>query len=265
MKADITGIGILGPGLEGWSASRAVLRGEAAFGPEGFQPPPPEILSSRERRRSGPTVRMALGAAQDALAQTEKSAEDFAAVFGTSGGSGLEVHRTLSALCEPGMPVSPTHFHNSVHNSAVGYWCIATGCHQASTSIAAYDYTFAAALLKAMAQVQAEARPVLLVVFDCLFPEPLHGKRPLFEPFAVSLALVPAGTSDRLAGLEVDWCHGAPALAETPPRQAALAPYWQGNPAGRALPLFEALARGETQTYALRYPDSGRVEIEVSQ
>lgn len=265
MKADIIGIGIMGPGLEGWDASRAVLRGEAAYDPEGFEPPPPELLSSRERRRSGPAIRLALGAGLEAASQSGQSLDNFAAVFGTSGGNGREVHSILSALCEPEMLVSPTHFHNSVHNSAVGYWCIATGCHKSSTSVAAYDYTFAAALLKAVAQVTTERQPVLLAVLDCAFPEPLNSKRPIDLPFAVSLALAPAGQGAALARLELAWRHGAPNPEEAPPRNTALEFAWRGNPAGRALPLFEALARGEEANLVLRYPDSGRVEIGLTQ
>ena len=30
--------------------------------------------------------------------------------------------------------ISPTRFHNSVHNAAAGYWTIATGCHAASSA-----------------------------------------------------------------------------------------------------------------------------------
>ena len=51
-------------------------------------------------------------------------------------------------------PVSPTQFHNSVHNTAAGYWSIATGSQQPTTCLACHDATAAAALLKAMAEVR---------------------------------------------------------------------------------------------------------------
>lgn len=261
MKADITGIGILGPGLEGWTASRAVLRGEADYDPEGFALPAPEILSSRERRRCSDTVRLALGVALEAVAQSGDEADQLAAVFGTSAGSGQELGRILTALSQPEMLVSPTHFHNSVHNSAVGYWCIATACHKPSTSVAAHDYTFAASLLKAAAQVATEARPVLLVVFDCPFPEPLHQKRPIAMPLAVSLVLTPVGERPAQATLEIAWRDGVPAAGQAGPSNPALTLPWSGNPAGRALPLLEAIARGRSDEIALLYPESGQLKI----
>ena len=53
--------------------------------------------------------------------------------------------------------VSPTQFHNSVHNAAAGYWSIATGSQQAAHLPGCHDVTAAAALLKAMAEVHTRA------------------------------------------------------------------------------------------------------------
>ena len=35
-----------------------------------------------------------------------------------------------STLAKAPMTLSPTRFHNSVHNAAAGYWSIATACRQ---------------------------------------------------------------------------------------------------------------------------------------
>ncbi len=261
MKVGITAIGVLGPGLEGWDQSRAVLRGDTAYREQAFEPPAPEILPSRERRRCGASVRLALGVALEAVDRSGRRPDELAVVFGSSGGSGLEVHRILTALSQPEMLVSPTHFHNSVHNAAVGYWCIATSCHLPSTSIAAYDYTFAAALLKASAQVVTEARPVLLVAFDTPFPEPLHARRPLSHPLALAMVMAPAGDQAAYGKLEVAWRAGAPRVEETPPSDPGLRPLWSGNPAGRGLPLLEAIARGRAGQVFLRFPDHGHLEL----
>ena len=261
MKVGITAISVLGPGLQGWDESRAVLRGDTAYREQDFEPPAPEILPSRERRRCGASVRLALGVALDAVNRSGRRPDELAAVFGSSGGSGLEVHRVLTALSQPEMLVSPTHFHNSVHNSAVGYWCIATSCHMPSTSIAAYDYTFAASLLKASAQVVTEARPVLLVAFDSPFPEPLHTRRPLSHPFALAMVMTPAGDPADYGTLEVAWRAGATRGEEAPPSDPGLRPLWRGNPAGRGLPLLEAIVRGHAGQVFLRFPDNGHLEL----
>ena len=264
MKLSIAGIGVLGPGLQGWEACRSVLRGERAFEAQPLEVAAPAILSPRERRRSSPTVKMALTVAAEAVAQAGLEPQELATVFGSANGSGLEIHKLLEALSTPEMLVSPTHFHNSVHNSAASYWCIATSCHQPSTSIAAHDYSFAASLLKAAVQVKAEDRPVLLTVFDCPMPEPLHSKRPIAAAFAVALVLVPNGDDSTGAAISLSW-KGDPASQEvTRPSDPGLADLWQGTPAARSLPLLEALACNRARSLSFRYPEDGRLELEVT-
>ncbi len=62
--------------------------------------------------------------------------------------------------------LSPTRFHNSVHNAAAGYWSIATGCRQPYCALGAGQYTFAAGLFAAALQVCADETDVLLVAYD---------------------------------------------------------------------------------------------------
>lgn len=264
IRLHLRGIGILGEGLTGWTVARAILAGEQTYQQAPLQLEPPEILEGRERRRSSATVRLALNVSSEAVAQSGLAATELAVVFGSSAGSGTEVHQILQALTLPGMPVSPTQFHNSVHNASVGYWCIGTGCHQPSTSIAGYDMTFPAALLKAAAQAASEALPVLLTVTDCPFPEPLHSKRPISAPFGVALVLTPQAGAGSLATLTLDWQTGNPAGGISEPRTNALREIWQGNPAGRAIPLLELLARREAGAIALRYPETGHLRVEVA-
>ena len=258
MQVRVAGIGVLGPGLQGWAKSAPILRGETPYAAEPLVLSAPEILSGRERRRSSPTVRLALNAAHEAVDQAGIPAPDLAAVFGSSNGSGLEIHQILEALTKPEMPVSPTQFHNSVHNSAVGYWCIATSSHQPTTSIAAHDYTVPASILKAAAQSVTENRPVLLTVFDCPFPAPLDGKRHVVAPVAVALVLTPAAVPGARAMMSLSWRAGAGRGGDTRPRVSALSDLWTGNPVGRALPLLEALALGQPATIRLRYPANCR-------
>jgi len=264
MRVSIAGVGVLGPGLQGWESSRAILRGDRTYKAEPLELAAPAILSARERRRSSPTVRMALTVASEAVSQAGLAPDWLATVYGSSNGSGLEIHKLLEALSTPEMLVSPTHFHNSVHNAAAGYWCIATSCHQPSTSIACHDYTFAAALLKAATQIHVEARPVLLVVFDCPMPKPLHGKRPIAAPFAAAFALTPEGLASARAELSLAWQSDASARGVSSPRAPELAELWRGNPAARSLPLLEALALNRVGSLSLRYPEDGRLNLELT-
>jgi hypothetical protein len=187
---------------------------------------------------------MALKAAEEASAQSGLARHTLDCIFASALGDGSVAHAVLSALTRENRPVSPTHFHNSVHNATAGYWSIGTGNREAATSLAAGDGTFGSALLKALMTLNAENRPVELVAVEHPFPEPLGAERPVGPPLAVALVLVPvtdgappgAGEIDRL--LELDGIAQGPA---SPPRIESLRELWRAGPVGRALPLLETL------------------------
>jgi hypothetical protein len=206
-----------------------VLAGEAAFSPAAVQRPVASLLPPAERRRCAPSVAWALVVAQEAVAQSGLDAGKFAVVFASSDGDGDIVHRLCTALATPAAAVSPTDFHNSVHNAATGYWSIGAHSQAPSTAICAYDGSFAAGLLEAACQIAVDTRPVLLVVVDLPYPPPLAPHRPVRHGFAAALALEPG------AGLEI-------ALDDGTPSALPLGDF-QGNAAAACLPLLAALAR----------------------
>lgn len=169
--------------------------------------------------------------AQEAVASSGISREDFSVVFVSSDGDGDIVHRLCSALASPGAEVSPTDFHNSVHNAATGYWSIGAHSMAASTALCAYDSSFAAGLLEAACQIAAEARPVLLVAVDLPYPPPLAVHRPVRHGFAVGLAFEPGN------GLDISIVNDK--ATPLPPELESFA----GNAAAACLPLLAALAR----------------------
>ncbi len=264
MRVYVAGIGVLGPGFEGWAKSAPILQGQVPYIAEPLKLDAPEILSGRERRRSGPTIRLALNAAQEAVGQAGIPAPELAAVFGSSAGNSMEIHQILESLATPEMLVSPTLFHNSVHNSAVGYWCISTGCHEPATSIAAHDFTFPATMLKGVAQSVTEVRPVLLTVFDSPFPAPLDRERHFTDSFAVALVLTPRPSPGSKFAMSVSWHHGARDDCTSSPGLPSVYDLFLGNPAGRALPLLEAMAHEKPARVHLRYPRGGHLDIELS-
>lgn len=215
-----------------------MLAGHEAFRPATPPRPAVTLLPAAERRRCAALVAWALAAGQEAAAQADLPAEAFALVFASSDGDGDIVHRLCSALASPGAQVSPTDFHNSVHNAATGYWCIAVHSRAPSTALCAYDGSFAAGLLEAACQVEAEARFVLLVAADLPYPFPLDVHRPVRHGFAAALALE-AGTQLEI-GVEEDGDLTPSPLAE-----------FEGNAAAAALPLLAALARGGKATVRL--------------
>ena len=158
MRVYLDGVGLWAPGLTGWSASRGILAGREPYRDMPLTRPAPAILPQTERRRSDNTVLLAIQAGQDAIEHAAVNPHDVATVFASSDGDMEIIHDLCTALAQPERLVSPTRFHNSVHNAAAGYWSIATGSQQASTSLSCYDATFVAGLVESTAQVAGECR-----------------------------------------------------------------------------------------------------------
>jgi len=263
IDARIVGVGVLGPGLTGWPAARDVFAGNVPYEPSPVEAPPPEGLSPRERRRTSPAVRLALAVAREAVDNASDDAKELPVVFGWAHGDGPVVQRILEELATPERYVSPTDFHNSVHNVAVGYWSIVSGSHQSCSSIAAAGDTFPASLLKALAQVQSEARRVLLVVCEVPFLEPLDAVCPVGAPFGVAFDLAPAEDRGGIARLSASFEPEAGGDV-TIPRTEGLQSFWNQNPAARAIPVLEALAGGEAAEIRIPYGTGGRLVLSLS-
>lgn len=256
----LEGVGVLAPGLLGWPASIPVLQGARAYHNAPLPALAAELLPANERRRATPTIRLALQVAQEALAQAGLEARQVGSVFASSGGDSTIIDRICTVLTQPDRPVSPTHFHNSVHNTPSGYWAIATGCRLPSISLSAYDSSFGAGLLEAVGLAQVEKVPVLLVAYDYPAPFPLSEPRPLTAPFAAALVLSPVSDRRRLAALTVRLDAWEP---EDRLEDAGLERLRAGNPAARALPLLQALARGATCRVTLPYSPAQRLGIDI--
>jgi hypothetical protein len=252
----LRGIGLLGPGLDGWAEGRALLRDPSGWRGVPTAVPLPARLPPTERRRAGVVVKAAIAVADEACAAAGVDPAQPASVFASSSADPANCHALCEALAAPQRLVSPTRFTNSVHNAASGYWHIAAQSVQASTSLSAFDASFAAGLLEAAVQCHAGARPVLLVACDVPYPEPLHAVRPLADTFALALLLAPAaGAGPRLT---LRFTADAPA---TRCDDAALEALRAAVPAARALPLLQALARGSAATVVVEGPSGRALQI----
>lgn len=252
LTVHLQAIGIYGPGLSGWPQAAEVLAGRAALQAAPLQLPPIEALPAAERRRAGLPIKLAFATGFEAIAQAGADAATLRTVFSSSAADGDNCHAILETLASPERAVSPTRFHNSVHNAPSGYWSIATACRAPSTSLCAYDGSFAAGLLEAATQALHTDEPCLLLAYDTPYPEPLAGLRPITHALGVALLLSPRRTAGSLAtlGLNLD---GATA---TPMTEAALESLRLGNPAARCLPLLQGVARKSPGAVTLDYLDA---------
>jgi hypothetical protein len=183
------------------------------------------------------------------MAHSGRDASKVSTVFASSGGDGETIHAILEVLTSAQKEVSPTRFHNSVHNTASGYWAIATRCRKPSTALCAYDCSFAAGLLEAGTRVAFDQEVVALIAHDQAYPKPLDAARPIHSAFGVGLVLSPALTERSIARLEIELC--AEEHAETAMDDPDLERLRTGNPAARSLPLLRALARAKSEEFVL--------------
>jgi hypothetical protein len=255
----IEAVGLAAPGLPSWKQAAATLRGELPHVNTPLPPHVPTVLPINERRRATPAIKLAFQAAEDAIHATELPAAELATVFASSDADLAIIHRISLALTMTPRLVSPTDFHNSVHNAAAGYWSIAAGARAASTTVCAYDGSFAAGLLEACLLAQVDGRDTLLVAFDLPAPEPLHAKRPIACPAAVALVVTRRPSARSLAALACALTDEA----ATTLTDASLEQLRLGNPATRALPLLQRLAAGDSGRVILPAANGGNLAVEL--
>lgn len=253
-------VGIAAPGIVSWEAAQPILRGESPYVPSDLPPHAPQLLPPNERRRATQTVRVAFQAAEDAMRGTTIAPATLASVFASSDADLNIIHRISTALTQTPRLVSPTDFHNSVHNAAAGYWSIAVGARAPSTTISAYDFSFAAGLDEACNLVRIDAVDVLLVAFDVPPPQPLYDKRPIASIAAVALVLTREPTAASLAKLRCTQVNEAPSPATTP----ALEELRRSNPATAALPLLERVALRRAGRVVLPRTSSAGLAVELA-
>ena len=260
----VEGIGLLGPGLGNWAQGRGVLEGTETYRAARCIVPLPMALPAAERRRAGTVVKVALAVGQEAVTASGLPASALPSVFTSSSGDGLNCHEICSALASSDRLISPTRFHNSVHNAASGYWSISSGAMVSSSVLCAFDGSFAAGLLEAMAQVMLEQTAVLLVAYDTDYPEPLRSVRPLPDTFGVALVLAPRRSERSLAQWRL---ASATCLTGAPAQRLqddALERLRSSIPAARCLPLLRSVAAQTQGDVVLDYLQGLQLAVQVA-
>ncbi|HEX3836068.1 MAG TPA: beta-ketoacyl synthase chain length factor [Steroidobacteraceae bacterium] len=196
--------------------------------------PQPSLLPPNERRRAPDTVALAVEVAQAACANAHRDPALLPTVFASTYGDMAITDYMCGTLATAPTMLSPTRFHNSVHNAAAGYWSIATRCRQPYCALGAGAYTFAAGLLAAALQVCADETDVLLVAYDIEARGPLAQVAHSRGMLGVALVL---GASH-----EPDTTRLQLTIAADAPAAAAPA----ANAIAACLPLIAAL-EGRTQ------------------
>jgi hypothetical protein len=259
MSAYVEGIGLIGPGLNGWASSKDVLAGKALYHPQKTIFPLPELLPAAERRRSSDITKLSLAIMLEAISAARLEAANLPSVFTSSGGDGYNCHAINEMLASEDREISPTRFHNSVHNAASGYCSIAIGAMAPSSVLCAYDGSFGAGLLEALTQVAVDNTRCVLVASDTGYPEPLHSVRKIYDALGIALVLAREQGRQAISKITVSITDAGPDQLE----DTVLEALRLSVPAARGLPLLHALALNQPAKVVLDYLGNTRLAVVV--
>lgn len=256
---DVVGLGAWSACFSGWPEfRRGVVAGEwsdsAKLSPDAIPP--------RERRRAPQSVKMAVEVMSQACDMAGTGRASPAVVFSSAMGDMEIMDAMCSTLARDPAMVSPTKFHNSVHNAPIGYWSIATESHAPANAVAGHDHSAGLGLLEAAVQCAEEEQPVLFVCQEALAHGPLAAIRAVQQPLALALLLCPSGTAHNpFARIRLEVAQGGEASSNADKR---LPLDFSDNPAAALLPLFFALAGVEPGgAHRLALNGSSSLEIRI--
>ncbi len=266
----IKAIGITAPGIKNWHEAQSIFQHPGTHSIAPIDKKLETLLPANERRRATRVTQLALSAAQQTGDSKELS--QCLQIFSSSNGDLATFNQISLALAMDGRPVSPTRFHNSVHNAPAGYWSIATQSQTASTSITAYNDSLAAGLLEAAVQLNStdnkQQRDCLLVCYDETPPAAFHSQltSPLTpqltmkQEFACALTLS-QNSDNALARIEISSGNGMDAI--TALSDNSLEELRLSNPQASILPVLNAIAQQKQETITLPYFEQG-LNVQIS-
>lgn len=264
LTAYIEGIGLIAPGFNDWQSGQKMLAGQQPYQSAKTVIPTPELLPAAERRRASDIVKLTLATSLEAITAAGLQDENLPSVFSFSNGDGLNCHTICEMLASDDREISPTRFHNSVHNAAAGYWSIATKTMATSSVLCAFDASFGAGLLDALTQVAVDNTRCILIASDTPYPEPMFSKRPIPDNCSIALVLAPQASMYSIAQITVSFTNEEAYQFI----DGALETLRTAIPAARSLPLLALIAQqNATQNngrVVLDYLDDLRLAVEVN-
>jgi len=240
--AYVRGVGLWTPGHsspEAWCS--------AAPDPEAAKPHA-SLLEGPLRRRATPLTRMGIEVLQQAAAMGSADLKAIPSVWATAHGEHSAAIALLGMMQRGEGKLSPTKFHNSVHNTASGYASISSGNRAPSTTLTGGGELVASTFLEAACMLEAQGRDIAVVLAD----------EPLLPPFdrkhastALAIGLLLSSRAD-----------GALAVLSNI-RRDAVSPLKHHDPFGSlhvsaALPLIEKIVTARAGTVALEFEGDGR-------
>ncbi len=240
IDVDVLGVGVCAPGLADWNSLMAAFSGAELDTDQAANHG--TLLSARDRRRAPSTVKLTFSAAEQACVMAGIAPDEPIAIFSTSMGDMAISDYMCQVLAESPQQLSPTRFHNSVHNAASGYWSIGVGAKGDITALCGGVDSATVGLIDALSRIGGTTKPVLVVIYDDIAVGPMRELFPANYPFCAALLLSRPTTAAALMKLRASPVRRQDSTVAMPP---ALAQRIEDNPAARLLPLL-ALIGGHT-------------------
>lgn len=271
-SCNIVGLGAWGDYFDSWSSlaellqSDPVSKEDSEKALEKIAGPKPQIIPANERRRAPLPVRLAVESSWQASQMANIDPKELSCVFVSGFGDTQLTDYMCKVLAGESKQLSPTKFHNSVHNAAAGYWTISTGCEQAANSVAGFQHSVPLTLMEAMLQCVEENKPILLTFFDAPVSQVLTDILGQGGSFSCSLIIVPESYPDACdyskkitASIEYSGCE----WPELGAQKDALQEGYVNNPSARILPLLEVLL-GVSNSMRVQFPLSEQSSLSLA-
>ncbi len=261
MIVTVTGIGLWTRGLRSWNDFRAGVGDGFASLDDDFEPPKPAAIPARERRRAGLTINLAVEVMHQAADMAAVDKTTIPSVFTSAMGDTDVTDYMCAKLATHEKLLSPTRFHNSVHNATSGYWSISAANRQPSSFVAGFRDSFACGLLEAACCAHSFGLPVGLCAYDVANQAPFTDVLAISETLALALLVAPGETAGPAGSWRLELSVRPQPCQAAVPERAPLRRLAEANPTGTGLALLEALATGDARS--LRWPVGAGTTLDV--
>jgi hypothetical protein len=270
LTCNISAVGCWGHGFTNWPELSDLLATKMESGSDTpikkneliFLSPKLEIIPPNERRRAPLPVKLAVESSWQATQSADIDPKHLACVFVSGLGDTQLTDYMCKVLATELKQLSPTKFHNSVHNAAAGYWTISTGCMKAANSVAGFKNSVSLALLEAVIQCVHENTPILITFYDVPIAQI---QQPLFpnaneHPLSVSLIIEPLQDNSISPTLELAVINETTVWPTL--NVGILQNDYEKNPTAKIFALLKMLAEAKTNT--IRLPLSTGTSVQLS-
>lgn len=261
LRCKVVSVGAWGSYFGNWDALKELLQG-ADLPEVKNKGPKPAIIPANERRRAPLPVRLAVESSWQATESASIAPEDLTCVFVSGLGDTDLTDYMCKTLASEHKELSPTKFHNSVHNAPAGYWTISTKTMSAANSVAGFEESISLTLLEAMVQCESESVPLMVTFYDAPVSAVLQPLLKNQEAFAFSLIIYPM--SHDIEGVAISAKVENEGLKPWPKlesRNSYIASLYADNPSARVLCLAELIIQQPKTKSAISMPLSNGSSI----